>query len=628
MTGKPKSLDQILAEKRAAQNAARREATLKAKLQSGASVEDLNKAYLRKGETIAFPDKLRPYQLQAVLMTVRNYRTGVPTLNASDVGLGKTREAASFVTTVGMKRVLWFTKKGMLLEQTVQALNSLDPNRLVAVPIQDQSDLWVTHMYPSLSNPAPSRTNPNPQPRTVIFVTHYEVIHRDNYLFKPSPNHRLPAKPTENALTTISYPRPSQDGVERVTYTLGKNFPVSFAPTNGYEYPNGPQWDCVVVDEATKLRNGASYQPPQFYTKMKALLHLCHPEAYKLFLTATPAENKPEELWAYFHLFKPERFNDLASFKRIFETYDPRTGNRVVDVERLLGMLGSMVIRHTVKNLGLDMPTMDSDYWFNVQTHSLNIDPSSSVGQAYLSMQSSALAEFASGEVLNPKVMLEVMLRLRQLLSAGPIFTYSKTIKRLSPTPDKWGNPTIIKDKQTFTIKMDPPYTKHDAVEQLIAELQSEGEQVIVMSCFNQPLRNLHNALQRVGVYTSGVLDGETSDSERRRLVSDFQQGKLDVLLMNKMAGAHGLNLQKCDDWPGGASHIIHMDRWWNPMVEHQANGRIVRMNTKFPCTAHYFEVENSMDTAMRDLVASKADNIGVMDVELMKDTIRRSNLG
>jgi len=360
---------------------------------------------------------------------------------------------------------------------------------------------------------------------------------------------------------------------------------------------------------------------------MKALLHLCHPEAYKLFLTATPAENRPEELWAYFHLFKPERFNDLASFKRIFETYNSK-GERVVDVERLLGMLGSMVIRHTVKNLGLDMPTMDSDYWFSIQTHSLNIDPKSSVGQAYLSMQKEALAEFASGEILNPKVMLEVILRMRQLLSAGPVFTYSKTLKRLSPYPDKYGNPVIIRDKQTFTVKMDPPYDKHDYAERLIAQLQAEGEQVIVMSCFNQPLHNLKAGLDRVGVYTCGVIDGSVSDSERRRLVNDFQQGKLDVLLMNKLAAAHGLNLQKCDDWPGGASHIIHLDRWFNPALEHQANGRIVRMNTKYPCTAHYLEVQNSMDTAMRDLVQSKADNIGAMDVELMKDTIRRSDLG
>lgn len=656
MTKQPKSFEQILAEKRAAENARRREATLRSKLSDPqVALSDLERSYLRKGERLAFPDKLEPYQLQAVLMTIRNYRTGVPTLNASDVGLGKTRESASFITTVGFRRVLWFTKKGILLEQTVKELNSLDPDRLIAVPIHDQSELWVTQMFPMLHTPAPDNKffnppsegpSPSPSPysgKTVVFVTHYEVIHRDSYLFKPSPNHRLPAKPQENALISLTYDKTkpgtvlpsgsslpnhlSSSDIERVTYPLGKNFPVAFAPSDGYAHPKGPEWDCIIVDEATKLRNGASYQPPQFYTKMKALLHLCHPETYKLFLTATPAENRPEELWAYFHLFKPERFNDLASFRRIFETRNDK-GERVVDVERLLGMLGSMVIRHTVANLGLNMPTLSSDYWFKTKTHKLHIDPDSHVGQAYLSMQSAALAELDSYTVLNPKVLLEVMLRLRQLLSAGPVFTFSKTIKRLSPTPNADGSPKIIKDKQTFTVKMEPPYHKHDAVEQLIAELQAEGEQVIVMSCFNQPLYNLHNSLQRVGVYTSGVIAGETSEADRRRYVSEFQQGRLDVLLINKMAGAHGLNLQKCDNWPGGASHIIHMDRWWSPAVERQANGRIVRMNTKFPCTAHYFEVQNSMDTAMRDLVEAKADAVHMMDVELMKDTIRRSQLG
>jgi SNF2 family DNA or RNA helicase len=175
---------------------------------------------------------------------------------------------------------------------------------------------------------------------------------------------------------------------------------------------------------------------------------------------------------------------------------------------------------------------------------------------------------------------------------------------------------------------MRPPYTKHDAVEELIARLQGEGEQVIVMSCFNQPLTNLHNSLSRTGVYTSAVISGETTLQERTRLIRRFQQAELDILLVNKRAAAHGLNLQKCSNWPGGASHIIHMDRWWSPAVERQANGRIVRMNTLYPCTAHYFEVENSMDTAMRDLVQAKADGINMMDAELIKTTMERNQLG
>ena len=63
-------------------------------------------------------------------------------------------------------------------------------------------------------------------------------------------------------------------------------------------------------------------------------------------------------------------------------------------------------------------------------------------------------------------------------------------------------------------------------------------------------------------------------------------------------------------------------------MVERQANGRIVRMNTTKPCTAHYFEVQNSMDTAMRDLVQAKLDNIDSMDAELIRSTMERNQLG
>lgn len=626
-----KTIEQLLAEKRAAENAKRRALTLSQKI-AQQDYSALEHSYLRKGESLAFPEQLLPHQLQAVLMTVRNYRTNTHTLNASDVGMGKTREAACFVATVGMKRVLWLTFKN-LIPQAVAELGSLDPDRIVAVPINDQSELYVGQLHEALSRPnSPRGTLPDTPPyaggKTVIYVTNYETIHRDHWLFKPSPGHNLPLTPQTHATTTVDHPTPSQDAIHRTSYRLGKDFPVAYAHPDGFAHPKGPEWDCIIIDEATKLRNGASYNPPQFFTKTKALLHLCHPQTYRLFLTATPAENKPEEIWSYMNLFRPGQFHDLASFKRIFETYNPKTGERVVDVERLLSMLGSMVIRHSVKNLNLDLPSLDDPKWFNICTHSLTIDPESHVGQAYLSMQREALAELDQYTTLNPKVMLEVMLRLRQLLSAGPIFTFTKTFKRISPVPDAQGFPVVVKDKQSFTVKMDPPYTKHDAVEELIATLQGDGEQVIVMSCFNQPLINLHRALTGTGVYTCGIISGDTPQAERTRLIREFQQARLDVLLVNKKAAAHGLNLQKCDNWPGGASHIIHMDRWWNGMIERQANGRIVRMNTTKPCTAHYFEVQNSMDTAMRDLVQAKLDNIDSMDAELMRDTIRRSTLG
>jgi SNF2 family DNA or RNA helicase len=561
----PKSLDQILKEQRNAALAKRRATQLTKVTQDAPDSEAQGQApahslkgYLRGtgSDDIAFTEHLRPYQRQAVLMMVRNKKTGTHTLNASSVGLGKTRTAMSFVHTMKFKSVLWLTSTTLVPEAVKEGRKI----GALVLPTGDNSRLWLNMPLP------------NP---TIIYATNYEKLRVDPYLMDPEAG-----------------------------------------------------WDCIIVDECSKLKGGASYTPSLVWRQTKELLHKHFPDAYRLFLSATPAENKPEEIWAALHLLSPEKFDSFSDFRKIFCLYDNK-GRMIFSVDKLLGYLGGMVIRQTVENLGLTgMPSLKDPNWFSVETHGLTIDPDSSVGRAYLQMYEDGLAFLdAQGlHTLTPKIMLEVMLRLRQLLSAGPKFTYSKTWH--SQYLDEDGELALKKHKDTITVDMEPPYTKHDAVEEKIAELQAEGEAVVVFSCFNQPLENLKNALDRTGFYRTGLLTGQTTQQERSRLVSAFQQGELDVLLVNKKAGATGLNLQKSADWAGGARFILHLDRWWNPAIEEQANGRCVRMNSIAPVVAIYFEVENSMDTVMRDIVARKAEDVEQLDSGLLYDSMKRARLG
>ena len=67
-------------------------------------------------------------------------------------------------------------------------------------------------------------------------------------------------------------------------------------------------------------------------------------------------------------------------------------------------------------------------------------------------------------------------------------------------------------------------------------------------------------------------LHGGTPKKQRDSLVETF--GSLDepaVFLLSLKAGGTGLNLT-------AASHVIHVDRWWNPAVEDQATDRAFRI--------------------------------------------------
>lgn len=503
---------------------------------------------LRKGETLAYSESLFPFQQAAVLETVRNYRTGRHTLNASQVGLGKTRVAASFVQTVNFKRTLWITAKGNLTLDTIIEIISLGGT---AIPLTDENEHIMLSMH---------------FPGNVIFVTHYERIKRSKLI-------------------------------------------------------NSIRWDCIIIDECSKLKGGAQANPTAIWKAAKDLCFKEHnKEAFRYFLSGTPAENRPDEVWSYLHILDPETFPNFYQFRAVFCRVNPMTGKPMVETEKLLSLLQGCVIRQTVKSLGLTgTPDLNDPQWFTQKNYEIELSPDSTIGQAYLSMQRDLVADLDGSHFLTPNMVLEQILRLRQLLTAGPLFTYSKQ------EYDSQGNPLR---KVPITLKLNGPYPKLEAAEELIAKYQSEGEAVVVFSCFNEPLKNLHNALSRTGVYRSALMIGETSEDARNAAKAAFMDGTLDVLLINKMVGAKGLNLQKCDKWEGGSRVIIHLDRWWNPAIEEQANARCVRVNSTQPVVAYYLHVSNSIDDYMEELIEAKADHVGQLDRGLLRESLERFGLG
>ena len=79
---------------------------------------------------------------------------------------------------------------------------------------------------------------------------------------------------------------------------------------------------------------------------------------------------------------------------------------------------------------------------------------------------------------------------------------------------------------------------------------------------------------------------GETPQNERAAVIERFKTcGEHKVLVISLRAGGLGLNLQE-------ASYVFHLDRWWNPAVERQAEdrthriGQTVKVNViKYSCT-------------------------------------------
>ncbi len=94
------------------------------------------------------------------------------------------------------------------------------------------------------------------------------------------------------------------------------------------------------------------------------------------------------------------------------------------------------------------------------------------------------------------------------------------------------------------------------------------------------------------------VLHGGTPIPERQNIVAAFQKetGPPFCILSLKAAGT-GLTLTQ-------ASHVIHVDRWWNPAVENQATDRAYRIGQHRNVLVHLLicrgTIEDRIDAMLR----------------------------
>ena len=85
------------------------------------------------------------------------------------------------------------------------------------------------------------------------------------------------------------------------------------------------------------------------------------------------------------------------------------------------------------------------------------------------------------------------------------------------------------------------------------------------------------------------------------------------------------------------ASHVFHIDRWWNPAVENQATDRAYRIGQTNRVMVHKFitsgSVEEKIDRMIReksrlaeDVIGSGEDWLGKFDMSELKDLVSLEN--
>ena len=94
--------------------------------------------------------------------------------------------------------------------------------------------------------------------------------------------------------------------------------------------------------------------------------------------------------------------------------------------------------------------------------------------------------------------------------------------------------------------------------------------------------------------------EGSMSGGERDRVIQEFKSRDTHkALVLSLLSGGVGLNLQE-------ASYVFHLDRWWNPAIERQAEDRSHRMGQVYPVTVFKYTSIDTIEERIQKVLEEK----------------------
>ena len=137
-------------------------------------------------------------------------------------------------------------------------------------------------------------------------------------------------------------------------------------------------------------------------------------------------------------------------------------------------------------------------------------------------------------------------------------------------------------------------------IAQRMRALTAAGHRALIFSQFVDETFGIGRAAEWLKEFHPLLYTGGLSMQRRAETAVRFTANpKHKALLLSLRAGGMGLNLQV-------ASYVFHLDRWWNPATEAQADARAHRMGQTYPVMVYRYTCLNTIEERIDTLLASK----------------------
>jgi superfamily II DNA or RNA helicase len=355
-------------------------------------------------------------------------------------------------------------------------------------------------------------------------------------------------------------------------------------------------WQGVVIDEAQAIKNPAAKQS-------QAARDLGRPGKkgrFRIALTGTPVENRVSELWALMDFLNPRVLGDEPFFRQRYRLPIERYGD-MSSLRDLKARVGPFILRRlkTDKSIISDLPEkVELREWVGLSPEQKKLY-TKTVEESLDAIARAPLGQ-KHGQVL------ALLTKLKQICN----------------------HPALALKEQAVDAGFAARSAKVQRLEEILEEVIEAGDRALLFTQFAEWGLLLKAHLERRWRQEVPFLYGNTSKSERQAMVDRFQEDPRgpQLFLLSLKAGGVGLNLTR-------ASHVFHIDRWWNPAVENQATDRAYRIGQTNRVLVHKFitsgSVEERIDRMIQeksklaaDIVGSGEDWLGGLDIGQLRDLV------
>jgi SNF2 family DNA or RNA helicase len=137
-------------------------------------------------------------------------------------------------------------------------------------------------------------------------------------------------------------------------------------------------------------------------------------------------------------------------------------------------------------------------------------------------------------------------------------------------------------------------------IAQRLRTLAEEGHRALVFSQFTDATFGIERAARSLSEFHPLLYTGTMSLSQKSAAIDTFlTDPRRKVLLLSLRSGGVGLNLQ-------AASYVFHLDRWWNPAIEEQADSRAHRMGQTYPVTVFRYTCADTIEARIDEKLREK----------------------